>query len=73
AFGSIIHRTGRGRAEEGGVSPSPQEVLDAVTRAGARSVGAESEIGSIEVGKKADLTFIDLNTPALRPLIRLVS
>ncbi|MBN8941262.1 MAG: amidohydrolase family protein [Rhizobiales bacterium] len=73
AFGSIIHRTGRGRAEEGGVSPSPQEVLDAVTRAGARSVGAEAEIGSIEVGKKADLTFIDLNTPALRPLIRLVS
>ncbi|QCI68470.1 amidohydrolase family protein [Phreatobacter stygius] len=73
AFGSIIHRTGRGRTEEGGVSPSPQEVLDAVTRAGARSVGAEAEIGSIEVGKKADLTFIDLNTPALRPLIRLVS
>jgi 5-methylthioadenosine/S-adenosylhomocysteine deaminase len=73
AFGSILHRTGRGRAEEGGVSPSPQEVLDMVTRAGARSVGAAAEIGSIEVGKKADLTFIDLKSPALRPLIRLVS
>lgn len=73
AFGSIIHRTGRGRAEEGGVSPSPDEVLDAVTRAGAHSVGAGAEIGSIAVGKKADFAFIDLNVPALRPLIRLVS
>ena len=73
AFGSVIHRTGRGRAEEGGVSPSPEQVLDAVTRAGARSVGAGAEIGSIEIGKKADLTVIDLHVPALRPLIRLVS
>ena len=73
AFGSIIHRTGRGRTEEGGVSPSPDEVLDAVTRAGAHSVGAGAEIGSIAIGKKADLAIIDLNVPALRPLIRLVS
>ena len=73
AFGSVIHRTGRGRAEESGVSPSPEQVLDAVTRAGARSVGAGAEIGSIEIGKKADLTVIDLHVPALRPLIRLVS
>lgn len=73
AFGSIIHRTGRGRAEEGGVSPSPEAVLDAVTRAGAHSVGAAAEIGSIVTGKKADLTVIDLTVPALRPLIRLVS
>ncbi|MCZ0733514.1 amidohydrolase family protein [Phreatobacter sp. AB_2022a] len=73
AFGSIIHRTGRGRTEEGGVSPSPDEVLDAVTRAGAHSVGAGAEIGSIAIGKKADLAVIDLNVPALRPLIRLVS
>jgi 5-methylthioadenosine/S-adenosylhomocysteine deaminase len=73
AFGSIVHRTGRGRETEGGVSPSPDEILESVTTAAARSVGAGDEIGSIEVGKKADLTFIDLKTPALRPLIRLVS
>src|SRR3954452_1982769 len=31
AFGSIVHRTGRGREREGGVSPSPQDVLDMAT------------------------------------------
>ncbi|QCK87093.1 hypothetical protein E8L99_15660 [Phreatobacter aquaticus] len=73
AFGSIVHRTGRGREVEGGVSPSPDEVLDSVTTIAARSVGAGDEIGAIKVGYKADLTFIDLKTPALRPIVRLVS
>jgi 5-methylthioadenosine/S-adenosylhomocysteine deaminase len=73
AFGSILHRTGRGRAVEGGVDPSPQQVLDMVTRESADSVGALSEIGSIEVGKKADLTFLTLDAPAMRPAIRVVS
>jgi 5-methylthioadenosine/S-adenosylhomocysteine deaminase len=73
AFGSIVHRTGRGRETEGGVNPSPDQVLDSITRLAAGSVGAGDEIGSVEVGKKADLTFIDLDSPALRPLIRLVS
>lgn len=73
SFGSIVHRTGRGRDREGGVSPGPQEVLDTVTRDAAASVGAAAEIGSIEPGKKADLTFIRLDTPAMRPLINPVS
>jgi 5-methylthioadenosine/S-adenosylhomocysteine deaminase len=73
AFGSILHRTGRGRDVEGGVDPSPQQVLDMVTREAADSVGAAAEIGSIEVGKKADLTFLTLDAPAMRPAIRVVS
>ncbi|MBV8913337.1 MAG: amidohydrolase family protein [Acetobacteraceae bacterium] len=73
AFGSIVHRTGRGREREGGVSPQPQDVLDMVTRNAAASVGAADEIGSIEPGKKADLTMIRLDTPAMRPLINPVS
>ncbi|MGY4802368.1 amidohydrolase family protein [Teichococcus aerofrigidensis] len=73
SIGSILHRTGRGREREGGVLPGPQTILDAVTRDAAASLGAASEIGSIEAGKKADLTFIDLNTPAMRPVVRLVS
>ncbi|WP_419896576.1 amidohydrolase family protein [Roseomonas sp. USHLN139] len=73
SIGSLLHRTGRGRATEGGVTPGPQAILDAVTRDAAGSVGAGEEIGSIEPGKKADLTFIDLNTPAMRPVVRLVS
>ena len=44
-----------------------------VTRNGAASVGAAGEIGQLCVGMKADLTILDLNTPALRPVIRLVS
>jgi 5-methylthioadenosine/S-adenosylhomocysteine deaminase len=71
-IGLIVHRGGRGRAVELGVDPQPQAILDGITRNAARSVGAAAEIGSIEVGKKADLTFIDLNTPAMRPLIQLV-
>jgi len=71
-IGLIVHRGGRGRAVELGVDPQPQAMLDAITRNAARSVGAAAEIGSIEVGKFADLTFVDLNTPAMRPLIQLV-
>ncbi|WP_176559706.1 amidohydrolase family protein [Teichococcus rhizosphaerae] len=72
-IGSILHRTGRGREEEGGVLPGPDAILDAVTRDAAASVGAGHEIGRVAPGWKADLTFLDLNTPALRPVIRLVS
>src|SRR6266567_773301 len=72
-LGLILHRGGRGRDREGGVDPQPQDMLDMITRNAARSVGAQDEIGSIETGKKADLTIIDLNTPAMRPVIRLVS
>jgi 5-methylthioadenosine/S-adenosylhomocysteine deaminase len=71
-IGLIVHRGGRGRAVELGVDPQPQAMLDGITRNAARSVGAAAEIGSIEVGKFADLTFVDLNTPAMRPLIGLV-
>ncbi len=73
AIGSIVQRTGRGRDSDGGISPSPQEMLDMVTRNGAASVGAAAEIGQLRPGMKADLTILDLNTPALRPVIRLVS
>ena len=55
------------------MSPSPQDVLDMVTRTAAGSVGAGDEIGSIEPGKRADLTLIDLATPAMRPAINPVS
>lgn len=72
-IGMIVHRGGRGRETEGGVDPQPEEMLDAITRNAARSVGAEMEIGSIEAGKKADLTLLDLNVPSMRPIIRLVA
>jgi 5-methylthioadenosine/S-adenosylhomocysteine deaminase len=72
-IGMIMHRGGSGRQKEGGVDPQPQAMLDAITRDAARSVGAETEIGSIEVGKKADLTLLDLNVPSMRPIVRVVA
>jgi len=72
-IGLILGRGARGREREYGVNPHPQALLDGITRNAARSVGAQDEIGSIESGKKADLTLIDLDVPALRPLINPVS
>jgi 5-methylthioadenosine/S-adenosylhomocysteine deaminase len=72
-IGLILHRGGRGRQREAGTDPHPQALLDGITRNAARSVGAEAEIGSVEPGKKADLTLIDLNVPAMRPFINPVS
>jgi 5-methylthioadenosine/S-adenosylhomocysteine deaminase len=73
AIGSIVHRTGRGRERENGTSPTAQQILDMVTVNAARSVNAADDIGAIRPGMKADLTVIDLNKPAMRPVIRLLS
>ena len=73
AIGSIVHRTGRGRDQENGTTPDATDILDMITTKAARSVGADAEIGAIKPGMKADLTLLDLRTPAMRPIIRLVS
>lgn len=72
-IGMIVHRAGFGRAQEGGVDPQPQAVLDMATRNGARTLGALDRIGSLDIGKKADITLLDLDQPALRPILRLTS
>jgi 5-methylthioadenosine/S-adenosylhomocysteine deaminase len=49
-----------------GILPA-RDVLWMATRAGARTLGLEDEIGSIEVGKRADIIVVDRDRPHLAP------
>jgi 5-methylthioadenosine/S-adenosylhomocysteine deaminase len=45
-----------------------QEALDFATVNAAKALGLQKEIGSIEVGKRADIVIMDSRSPALRPM-----
>jgi len=50
-----------------------KQVLEMATIKGAKALSWENEIGSIEVGKKADLAIIDFKKPHLCPLYNEIS
>ncbi|MCP4630306.1 MAG: amidohydrolase family protein [bacterium] len=47
--------------------PTPHELLEMATRQGAKLLGMEDQIGSLEKGKKADIILIDMENPLLLP------
>lgn len=66
---AIIHK---------GISGNPTSIpamtaLQMATINGAKGLGLDNEIGSLEAGKKADITIIDLNKPHFYPMHDVVS
>jgi len=47
---------------------SPETALELATINGAKAMGIQNEVGSIETGKKADFIMIDLDKPHLQPV-----
>ena len=47
-----------------GMNMAPDETLKACTLNAARAIGREHDVGSIELGKKADFIVLDCDTPA---------
>jgi len=47
--------------------PTYYELLELATRGGAQAIGMDTEIGSLEKGKKADIITVDLKNPYLKP------
>ena len=55
------------------MSPQPEQILEWATMGSARALGLGEEVGSLEVGKKADLLMINTMRPHLVPNHRIVS
>jgi 5-methylthioadenosine/S-adenosylhomocysteine deaminase len=59
---ALIHKP-----RSGPTAVSALQVLEMATLGGARAIGMEGEVGSLEVGKRADLAILDLLKPHSAP------
>lgn len=62
--GALLHKAWRWDS----TVANAQKILDMATIDGARAIGKEKQLGSIERGKKADLVLIDLRDPNMVPI-----
>ena len=56
-----------------GARPQPEDILEDATQGGARALGQAKLLGSLEVGKKADLLVVDTQRAHLVPAMPIVS
>lgn len=68
-FAALVHKAS---SLDPTVMPA-HAVLGMATIGGARAIGEDKRIGSLEVGKEADIITVDLNRPHLVPLLDPVS
>ena len=72
---SFLDNLQKGRYKDSTVMNS-YEVLKIATINGAKALGLDKEIGSIEIGKKADIIIVDLNDiemcPCINPIVQIV-
>jgi 5-methylthioadenosine/S-adenosylhomocysteine deaminase len=48
--------------------PTARQIIEAATRGSARAAGLDDQVGTLEVGKRADLVLFDLDTINFTPL-----
>jgi 5-methylthioadenosine/S-adenosylhomocysteine deaminase len=65
-LGAMLQKIGRGDA----TALPVQSVLDMATRSSASVLGIEQKVGSLEIGKQADIILLDLNQPHFWPTIK---
>jgi len=69
----LLERIERGADPVPGTVPQPEQMLQDACMGGAQAVRQQSSLGSLEVGKKADIIVLDTLKPHLTPGGRILS
>ncbi|MFT6956198.1 MAG: 5-methylthioadenosine/S-adenosylhomocysteine deaminase [Halieaceae bacterium] len=73
-FGEMQTAALLAKLDSGNASALPAaQALTMATIAGARAMGLDDKIGSLEVGKQADLIAVDLSQPETQPMYNILS